>query len=219
MKDYMTNTTGTQVEHFRRSNEGVFPGRVWFDQYHSNISRLSTAQDCPDDVLWMSVDEIDMILYMSVYSPDKFEYTFQVPRQGTTVEDVDTFIRDVEAHYSAKLPARIRTNAVTFVENMDAAATIRGTLMVEPEECFQCDEAASEVVASWFPEFVQGEGDYLYLWHKFDCHGEDTLSGSTAEVGQEVLHTLEGILLYMDAPVLKAQMKEFVTKLRSSMTV
>jgi hypothetical protein len=217
-KEYMSHTVPVLPEYFRIHTSGDYQGRVWFDGVHENIARYSTAEDCPEGVLWMSMDEVDMVLYLSVYSPEQRAYTFKAPRTGTTVEDIDSFIQEVEAYYQATLPALLRAQAVMFVENLHDAFNAKGPMEAVPAVCQQCSDDGAELAAFYYPEFVAGQGDYLKLWHKYGCNGaEERFVGPVSEIGEEVLSIMEHMLTYMDEPDTKQQVQKFVNQLKKVM--
>jgi hypothetical protein len=218
-KEYMSRIVSILPEYFRIHTSGDYQDRVWFDGVHENIARYSTAEDCPEGVLWMSMDEVDMVLYLSVYSPETHEYTFKAPRVGTTVEDIDSFIQDVESYYQATLPAMLRAQAVMFVESLPGAFTAKGPTSAGPDMCQECSDEESELMAaSYYPEFVAGQGDYLMMWRKHGLLGaEERYVGQVSEVGEDVLSVMEHMLTYMDNPTTKQQVQLFVNQLKKVM--
>jgi hypothetical protein len=218
-RKYMSHTVTALPEYFRLHTSGDYQDRVWFDGVHENIARYSTAEDCPEGVLWMSVDEVDMVLYLSVYSPEERAYTFKAPRTGTTVEDIDSFIQEVEAYYQATLPAMLRAQAVMFVENLHGAFNAKGPTSSAHDMCQQCsDEEAELMAAFYYPEFIAGQGDYLMMWKKCGLLGaEERYAGPVSEIGEEVLSIMEHMLTYMDEPDTKQQVQKFVDQLKKVM--
>lgn len=137
-----------------------------------------TRADRDEVILWLSFRPSEGTVNLAVYDDMRKAYTFQF--NGTTPEDVKTFIHQIETRYDTDVPAVYANTVSKFLDLKYKSFGLCERLNSSEDliACDQCGDYGDDgIEAFYFPPLKPGKPASVAVYLHYGCYSSETFAG------------------------------------------